>query len=160
MKPEIIEVFADNGEHSHWRLVDETGKTIWNESHPSAPNEKEIMNMGVVFSQNENFKHSGENYRSGLGFGYCCGYQDGLKAAKHEDWISEGVKLIAAERKRYGNEIHYDGSDIAEDFLTLQKGLRHAIDTKDPRLQELLIKSGALIAAEIDRLQSQPPSIK
>jgi hypothetical protein len=54
------------------------------ESHPSAPNEKEIMNMGVAFSQNEQFKHSGETYRSGIGFGYCCGYQDGLKAAQPE----------------------------------------------------------------------------
>ena len=31
-QPIVIEKFADNGEHSHWELVDETGKTICNES--------------------------------------------------------------------------------------------------------------------------------
>ena len=31
-KPIVSEAFADNGEHSHWRLIDpETGKLLWSE---------------------------------------------------------------------------------------------------------------------------------
>jgi len=31
-KPVVSEAFADNGEHSHWRLIDpETGKLLWSE---------------------------------------------------------------------------------------------------------------------------------
>ena len=28
-KPTLVERFADNGEHSHWELVNEQGKVIW-----------------------------------------------------------------------------------------------------------------------------------
>lgn len=32
MNPTLIEKFADNGQHSHWSLVDsETGKVLWEE---------------------------------------------------------------------------------------------------------------------------------
>lgn len=30
-KPTLVERFADNGEHSHWDLVDENGYTLWSE---------------------------------------------------------------------------------------------------------------------------------
>lgn len=31
-KPEIIEVYDDNGEHSHWELIDsDTGVKLWSE---------------------------------------------------------------------------------------------------------------------------------
>lgn len=31
-KPTIKECFADNGEHSHWELIDsDTGKVLWSE---------------------------------------------------------------------------------------------------------------------------------
>lgn len=33
-KPIIIERFADNGEHSHWELVDDNRYILWSESHP------------------------------------------------------------------------------------------------------------------------------
>ena len=30
--PVVVEVYADNGEHSHFKLIDvETGKTLWEE---------------------------------------------------------------------------------------------------------------------------------
>lgn len=33
-KPIIVEKFADNGEHSHWEIVDEFGKVYWSEDKP------------------------------------------------------------------------------------------------------------------------------
>lgn len=34
-KPEIIEKFTDNGEHSHWILIDSnTGEILWSEISP------------------------------------------------------------------------------------------------------------------------------
>lgn len=42
-KPIIVERFSDNGEHSHWALIDsKTGELIWSE----AP-EEEIQNLNV-----------------------------------------------------------------------------------------------------------------
>lgn len=35
-KPEVIEIFADNGEHSHWELLHlETGHVLWSEERMS-----------------------------------------------------------------------------------------------------------------------------
>lgn len=34
-KPIIEEMFADNGEHSHWKLIDSsTGETLWEQLEP------------------------------------------------------------------------------------------------------------------------------
>lgn len=34
-KPKVIEKFADNGEHSHWELIDsDTGIVLWSEMSP------------------------------------------------------------------------------------------------------------------------------
>lgn len=34
-KPKLVEKFADNGEHSHWELVDnKTGQMLWRENDP------------------------------------------------------------------------------------------------------------------------------
>ena len=30
-EPKVIEMFADNGEHSHWQLINEEGEVIWSE---------------------------------------------------------------------------------------------------------------------------------
>lgn len=44
-KPEVIEVYADNGQLSHYALVDvETGNKLWSE----APEECEAMGYPVV----------------------------------------------------------------------------------------------------------------
>jgi hypothetical protein len=43
-KPEVIEVFADNGEHSHWVLIDpQEGTKLWSEN----PSECEAMGYPV-----------------------------------------------------------------------------------------------------------------
>ena len=43
-KPTIVEVFADNGDHSHWTLVDtETGIKVWSEE----PEECKVMGYPV-----------------------------------------------------------------------------------------------------------------
>lgn len=31
-KPELVQRFTDNGEHSHWELVDDNGIVIWSEN--------------------------------------------------------------------------------------------------------------------------------
>lgn len=30
-EPKVIEIFADNGEHDHWQLVNEVGEVVWSE---------------------------------------------------------------------------------------------------------------------------------
>ena len=30
-EPKVIEILADNGEHSHWQLIDENCEIIWSE---------------------------------------------------------------------------------------------------------------------------------
>lgn len=61
-KPIVEEVFADNGEHSHWKLIDSaTGETLWEQpddsqnsgkplvsgSLPPAPTDDEIEANGI-----------------------------------------------------------------------------------------------------------------
>lgn len=31
MKPILVERYADNGEHSHWELIDESGSLLWSQ---------------------------------------------------------------------------------------------------------------------------------
>lgn len=37
-EPKVIEMFADNGEHSHWQLVDENGEILWSEEPTEVKN--------------------------------------------------------------------------------------------------------------------------
>lgn len=63
---------------------------------------KDFIHKGIEFSQKEQFKHSGESYRSGVGFGYSCGYQDGWKEKREErtqDEMWEEVQKIMAHTK-------------------------------------------------------------
>ena len=42
-EPKVIEKFADNGEHSHWKLIDdETGEVLWSEEP------KEVKNNALL----------------------------------------------------------------------------------------------------------------
>lgn len=43
----------------------------------------DYIHKGIEFSKREQFKLSGEAYRMGAGFGYSCGYQDGIRDATH-----------------------------------------------------------------------------
>ena len=50
-KPLIIEIFADNGQHSHWALLDmEDGVKLWSEN----PEECKAMGYPVISSNNLN----------------------------------------------------------------------------------------------------------
>lgn len=36
--PKVVRVYADNGEHSHYKLIDiKTGETLWEEAEPIKP---------------------------------------------------------------------------------------------------------------------------
>ena len=37
-EPKVIERFADNGEHSHWQLIDENGEILWSEEPTEVKN--------------------------------------------------------------------------------------------------------------------------
>jgi len=37
-EPKVIEIFADNGEHSHWQLIDENGEILWSEEPTEVKN--------------------------------------------------------------------------------------------------------------------------
>jgi hypothetical protein len=42
IQPIIIERFADNGEHSHWQLVNSEGEILWSEDPTPQRNDKNI----------------------------------------------------------------------------------------------------------------------
>lgn len=73
--------------------------------------------------------------------------------------MKTALRLIGKEQTKFKNGINYHGSDIGHDLLTIQKGVRYAIDNNDPRLKELLVKAAGLIASEIDRLNNEPIKI-
>lgn len=53
VKPLVREVFADNGEHSHYELLDaETGKVLWTEEEKDEKFEKAAEPMIKYFAEN------------------------------------------------------------------------------------------------------------
>lgn len=43
-QPKVIERFTDNGEHSHWELINvDTGDTLWKELDPDDENDINIV---------------------------------------------------------------------------------------------------------------------
>ena len=60
-KPTLIERFADNGEHSHYELIEtETGELLWSEDSEDEINQVKILNIpdvgGSVFLTTEEVK--------------------------------------------------------------------------------------------------------
>ena len=52
-KPILVEVFADNGEFSHWKLVNvETGETIWEEPEDGVDSH-EIQRLKSLISKRD-----------------------------------------------------------------------------------------------------------
>lgn len=48
-KPVIVEKFADNGEHSHWSLVDcETGELLWSQAPEEEMQQVKLCNKPAV----------------------------------------------------------------------------------------------------------------
>lgn len=45
-KPTVAERFSDNGQHSHWELIDEFGGVIWSEIKPELTSEQVYEKMG------------------------------------------------------------------------------------------------------------------
>ncbi len=66
-----------------------------------------------------------------------------------------GVELIAGERAKGYNNLKEE--KFASDFEVLNKGVQYAYKTKSNLTAEVLIKGGALIAAELDRLNQYTP---
>jgi len=66
--------------------------------------------------------------------------------------MKTGIELIAEERTKGYNNLKEEV--FASDFNTLNKAVQYAYTNKSEMRKELLIKSGALIAAEIDRLSA------
>ncbi len=69
--------------------------------------------------------------------------------------MKSGIELIT-EEKEQGYDNLQDG-DFPRDFEVLSSGIQFAYKTKSDQTIELLIKTGAFIAGEIDRLQSLTP---
>ncbi len=58
-----------------------TLKEEWYNVEGDEPREKieKYIHKGIEFSRSDAIKTTSESYRSGAGFGYSCGYQDGIK---------------------------------------------------------------------------------
>jgi len=52
------------------------------------------IHKGIEFTKSESIKNTPESYKSGAGFGYSCGYQDGLAAASQPPAEERAVKEV------------------------------------------------------------------
>ena len=54
-EPKVIEIFADNGEHSHWQLVNEMGEVVWSEdpSEITSTDQSDLSNQRKVEKYDE-----------------------------------------------------------------------------------------------------------
>ncbi len=64
--------------------------------------------------------------------------------------MKTGIELISEERQKGYNNLKEN--NFVLDFKVINEGILYAYTTNSPLKMELLIKAGALIAAEIDRL--------
>jgi hypothetical protein len=76
---------------------------------------KVAIHKGIEFAQKEQFKDSGETYRSGVGFGYSCGYQDGLIASQSQPVKKK--KVVVTESFPEFDESIKDMSQEAKDRI-------------------------------------------
>ncbi len=76
------------------------------------------------------------------------------KALSHTS-IDDGVGMIAFERSQGYNNLKE--KDFKSDFSAINKAVQYAYSSNSILRIELLVKSGALIAAEIDRLKNNTP---
>jgi len=64
--------------------------------------------------------------------------------------METGIELIAKERARGYNNLKEE--NFASDFNVINKGIQFAYNANSSLKAEVLVKAGALISAEIDRL--------
>lgn len=62
---------------------------------------KDYIHLGIEFSKQDQFMDAGDNYRSGVGFGYSCGFQDGVNQSQAgASWaVGENARLREALEK-------------------------------------------------------------
>jgi hypothetical protein len=76
-KPVVNEVFTDNGEHSHWNLIDaETGENLWSEFP------EEDLARGFPVNNDEKLKINDTSIEKKLGRKY---YKDSIEQIVWED---------------------------------------------------------------------------
>lgn len=69
-KPTIVEVFADDGQHSHWQLLDtDTGEALWSEDpvEDAARKDQSVCNWGSLLNGELQAAK-----KPGLGWKWCC----------------------------------------------------------------------------------------
>lgn len=133
-KPIVVEKFTDNGEHSHWELIHpETGKLLWSED----AQRKDSDLAGIEIISEERQRHfSVEGWT----------IEDDQKYTNGQ--LVDAAICYAMEPE--------DRKIFKEFFLRFWPWSKAWWKpTPDNRIKELA-KAGALIAAEIDRLQNSP----
>lgn len=55
-EPKVIEIFADNGEHSHWQLIDKNGEILWSEEPTEVKNNSVLPLVSVSVAVEEILK--------------------------------------------------------------------------------------------------------
>lgn len=111
---------------------------------------KEYIHLGISFSQRDQFKHSGASYISGIGFGYSCGYQDGVKSLLATTPPTSDVKEIE-ENKRLKSDLEY----FKEDNLKLIDSCNEQIEKKENEiktLKEIIADRERIIAQYADEV--------
>lgn len=107
---------------------------------------QEIIHLGIAFSQQDQFKHSGASYISGVGFGYSCGYQDG-QASKHRG--DEGtLKLTKRDAENW----------LTDELEGEQSGTFSFYEVVE-LLHDYFVEANKAIANEVERLSSTTPRL-
>lgn len=69
-EPKVIEVYADNGEHSHYQLIDEIGEILWSEDQSEVGNNAVLPDVSNEVPVAVPCK-CGKNFNPYMDGGYC-----------------------------------------------------------------------------------------
>lgn len=92
-EPKLIEQYADNGEHSHWHLIDEIGQVLWS-SFP----EETIAKGEKIISSSINSSFSFEDFKDIFTLGFDKGFSE---SESQNNGDSEGSNLEIITNRSY-----------------------------------------------------------
>lgn len=105
-EPKVVERFADNGEHSHWELIDENGNVLWVEP------EDGLTLFAVAICHDKQIT-GGYSIRLSMSYVYACSANEALGKAisierSDNEKLSTYVSVKIEQGKEFYNKEYHD----------------------------------------------------
>lgn len=105
-RPELVERFSDNGEHSHWELIDDNGEVLWVEP----PKDESIFAVAICHDKQ---LPEGRRTRLSVSHVYAISANEALGKAisierSDDEQLSTYVSVGIKQGKEFYNKEYHD----------------------------------------------------